>query len=418
MTVLEKPMARFSRYCQALALFCLGTLLAAVSTTSSNAQTIVVADMQGEQLQVIDMQGNMAVVIENGEPSVIADGSFSMVKAPAFTDGAIHIKSKDAYMGQDYRAARGGFFFRFVAEIKAERDFEDCFVLFAIAPDDGSETIILQEISDINAGDSERVNITFSVNPGFGGGGYKYFFFSKGEPIEVIDPNAERTIRTAGRQDGEEPPSPQPEPTKRRREALPPASAVEVTKTVYPNYPEELEGTGVSGAAKVIFTIGVDGRVIEIIDMAADHRAFLGEALKSVMQSEYTPAYYENKPLLSSVYQEFSFNEFVVFPGKVQMIPYPEIEDRDPVLVYSPKDVQEGLRGKCAVEVVVDRFGRASEFRVLESSSDELANQLRDQFEHWLFLPAIQEGFPIERRVRIPINFGESALSSQGGDSP
>ena len=413
MTEFGKPIPRFSGFRQALAILWLGTLLAAFSASSSIAQTMVVADVEGEQLQVIDMQGNMAVVIENGETSVIADGSFSMVQAPAFTDGAIHVKSKDAYMGQDYGSPQGDFFFRFVAEVKAERDFEDCFVLFAITPNEGSESIILQEISDINAGDSERVNITFPVSPGFGGGGYQYFFFSKGEPIEVIDPNAGSKIRSAGRQDGEAPPAPEPEQAERRREPLPPASVVEVTKTVYPNYPEELEDTGVSGLAKVIFTIGVDGQVTEIVDMAADHSAFLGETLRSVMQSEYTPAYYENKPLLSSVYQEFSFNEFVVFPGKVQMIPYPKIEDRDPVLVYSPGDEQKGLRGKCIVEVVVDRFGRATEFRVLESSSDELSNHLRDQSEHWLFLPAIHEGFPSERRVRIPINFGESKPSSR-----
>jgi len=387
MTVMGKGAYRFA---------CGLALLACSLTVEAWAQNSVVANQGDRQLPVIDMKGDMAVVLENGEPTIIADGRFSVLPADRFTDGAIHIKAKDAYMGQDYGSARGGFFFRFVAEVEAERDFEDCFALFMINPEDGSESIILREIRDVSAGKVARIDISFPQ--------YSYFFFSKGESIEVIDPHSQVGIRTAGPQNREEVAS-----FSRRavsEDALPEASAVEVTKTVYPDYPEVLQGTGASGQAVVIFAIGVAGEVAGIVDMSADNGAFLGEARRAILESEYEPAYYDGKPLPSTAYQEFTFNELVVFPGKLQMVPYPEIEDRNPVLVHAADWEAAALQGKLKVEVLVDRFGKVSEFRALESTSDEATAYLEEQSENWVFLPAIADGVPTERRLRFPIEIG------------
>jgi len=185
-----------------------------------------------------------------------------------------------------------------------------------------------------------------------------------------------------------------------------------IVKTKMPDFPVELVGKNVAGMARLVFTIGPDGQVREIIQMQADHTAFLPEARKSILQSRYQPAYYEGQPLLTTVAQTFTFNEFVSFAEGIEMLRYPNLEDRSPLLVYGTKPAildkasESGESVSFQLELTVDALGRPREIEVTDSNDEVVANAVAEAVADWVYLPGIKDGEPVAMRIEVPFSVG------------
>ena len=379
-----------------------------VSPRDALCQTQVFVSHEGERELVIGMDGEYPIIQGESGRERIFSTKMSMQRADRFTDGGIKIVNKDAVMGQDYGSVQGSFFFRFRIEVEADRDFEDCFILVAIAPEEGSETVLMREIKDIEAGGVDVIDIIVPVNPGFGGGGYGYHIYSQGEEIQVDDPLAKAVVRqqqNAPETNSESRPRPRPRDPPQR------AFPAKALKTSMPDFPQSLEGTNASGLAQVTFAIGESGQVVEILAMTADYSDFLVEARKSILESSYQPATYEGEPLFTTVTQVFTFNEFVSFSEELEMIPYPSLQNSEPRLLHSPlvarlrRGEDFGAQGKVVLEAVIDKFGRIQQPRVVEAAPQLLVEATLESLPEWVFLPAIREGQAIERRIQIPVTF-------------
>lgn len=376
------------------------------------AQSRVFVEHELGTLPVISMDGNNPVVEIQGRRKRVDDGRVSMEPASAFTDGAIEILKKDAMMGQDYGSDYGGLFFRFDAQVRAERDFEDCFILFAIAPSQGKETYMLREIPDINAVGNDRILITIPVSPSLGGGTFGFKLYSKGEEIELLDNNELVSIReilntsSSGHSTG---PLATREQERESYGTIPaelPSDPPEVTKSYLPNFPQSLVGVMDGGYVEVLFTIGENGRALEILNMRGEHPDLLPEAQKTVIESHYRPGIYGGKAIAATVQQRIFFNEFASFPEELEVVSYPSYRDRIPVKIYSPlPQSSTGEIGEIEIEVLVDRLGRPVSSEINSSSSEALSADIQEAVSNWIFLPAIQDGYPVESTITLPISY-------------
>ncbi len=370
---------------------------------SSFAQTQVLVSYEDEMLPVVAMSGSTPVVEVSGERMLVPDARLRVEGGRAFTDGSIEVLERDALLGQDYGSPFGGFFFRFVATVRAERDFEDCYILFVITPEKGESTYLLREIPDINTRGTERIMITLPVNPGFGGGTFAYRIFSRGQEIrryESDDPIEMQRVRGGGTETNGG-------SVRRSREPAGPVEPAEVLKPRLLDFPESLLGKIEGGYATAIYSIDREGRVIEFLDFAADHVDFIPEVWKTVVESRYQAGTYEGKPLVTTVRQNFFFNEFAPFSEALEMIPYPETNDRNAKALYAPVPKLEGGKPTVVkVELLVGKLGRVRDARVLEGAGTSAAKLSLQAVEKWIFLPAVVEGYPAAQRVTLPISFG------------
>ncbi len=365
------------------------------------SQSQVLVSYEDQMLPVVAMKGEIPVVDINGERVPIVDARLRVEAANRFTDGAIDIVERNALMGQDYGSPFGGFFFRFAATVRAERDFEDCFVLFVIAPEKGEETYLIREIPDINTKGTERIVVTVPVNPGFGGGSFGYRVFSRGEEIRRFEPDDPIMVEDMGRAPASGGPV-----TGRVKRNSGPGEPAKVVKARLLDFPETLIGKMPGGYASAIFSIGQDGQVIELIDVAADHVDFVPEVWKTVVDTSYEPGFFDGEPLVTTVKQNFFFNEFAPFSEALEMLPYPEMKDRDAAAIYAPiPDVKVSDSVTVRIELMVDTLGRVRNSRIVEGGDTAAANISRLAVEKWIFLPAIVDGYPAEQSVTIPIAF-------------
>lgn len=365
------------------------------------AQSQVLVSYEDEMVPVVAMRGEIPVVEIGGERVPVLDARLRVDAANRFTDGAIDIVERNALMGQDYGSPFGGFFFRFSATVRAERDFEDCFVLFVIVPEKGEETYLIREIPDINTKGMERILVTVPVNPGFGGGSFGYRVFSRGEEIRRYEPDDPIRVENMGSAG-----SSAESVTHRVKSSEAPGRPAKVSKARLLDFPESLMGKMSGGYASAVFSIDRNGVVIELIDVAADHVDFVPEIWKTVVESQYEPGYFEGRPLVTTVKQNFFFNEFAPFSEALEMLPYPELADRDATAIYAPiPNVRVSEVATVRIELLVDTLGRVRNSRIVEGGDTAAANLLRSAVRKWIFLPAIVDGYPAEQSVTIPVAF-------------
>ena len=388
-----------------------GAVLGASLGGVSWGQTQPMVEIDGELWPVVAMEGASPVVDLGTERRKISEGRVSIGPAAAFTDGALEVLAKDAAMGQDYGSSVGAHFFRFVADVRAERDFEDCFILFAITPEQGDASYVMREIADLPAHETHRILVTMPVNPGFGGGKFFYLVFSQGEEIQLIDRQELSSIRRE-----EEPPAPAEErvgareagetaPVSRSRGDLRARPAKAIT-AVMPDFPKSLVGVVQGGYAEAIFSIGENGRAMELLDVSADRIEFLPEMMRAVVGSRYRPGTLDGKAVVATVRQKFFFNEFATFPEEMESIAYPKLDDRAATAIYAPLPRNAtGAKGEVRIEILVDTLGRPQEPRVLSAPSEEMGAATLEAARRWLFLPGVKDGFPQAQLVVVPVAF-------------
>lgn len=366
------------------------------------SQVQVLVSYEDEMLPVVAMSGSTPIVEIQGERMLVPDSRVRAENADGFTDGAIEVLERNAIMGQDYGSPVGGFFFRFVATVRAERDFEDCYVLFIITPEKGENTYLLREIPDINTRGTERILITLPTNPGFGGGAFAYHIFSKGQEIRRYEPDDPIVV------DGADGGGSEANESRSRRTVTGEGTVApaKVLKARLLDFPESLRGKTSGGYATAIYSIDREGRVIEFLDFAADHVAFLPEVWKTVVESQYEAGTFGGEPLVATVRQSFFFNEFAPFSEALEMIPYPEMKDRAASPLYAPvPEVDIADSTVVRLELLVDRLGRVQQSRVVEGGNSRAAERSLQAVEKWIFLPAVADGFPVDQTVTVPIAF-------------
>ncbi|WP_309026798.1 energy transducer TonB family protein [Pelagicoccus enzymogenes] len=366
------------------------------------SQAQVLVSYEDEMLPVVAMSGSTPVVEVQGERMLVPDARVRVENAEAFTDGAIEVLERDAMMGQDYGSPVGGFYFRFVATVRAERDFEDCYVLFVIKPEQGEPSFMLREIPDINTKGTERILITLPANPGFGGGAFAYHIFSRGQEVrryEPDDPIVVDGMNGGGGNAG----------LGRSRASASEAGEVEPAEVVKPrllDFPRSLQGKVGGGYATAIYSIGRNGEVVEFLDFAADHVEFLPEVWKTVVESKYRAGTFKGEPLVTTVRQNFFFNEFAPFSEALEVIPYPDMQDRNATPLYAPlPQVKVASSTVLKLELLVDKLGRVRSSRVVEGENSPAAAESRKAVEKWIFRPAVVGGYPADQTVTVPIAF-------------
>ncbi len=86
-------------------------------------------------------------------------------------------------------------------------------------------------------------------------------------------------------------------------------------------------------------------------------------------------------------------------------------QNSDPVLVegampkYPAQARVTGVQGTVVVEALIDEQGRVFAAEVVESVSRELDRAALAAVSGWTFQPAMEDGKPVMRVVRIPIQF-------------
>lgn len=377
--------------------------LAAWPSSHLWGQSKVLVTFEDQELPVVSMQGSTPIVEVDGERFSVPDATVALDSADEYVDGSIEVLKQTAFMGQDYGSAIGGFFFRFDATMQAERDFDDCFVLFAIVPERGEPTYLIRKIPDIKAIGAERLFVTLPMNPGFGGGALGYKIFSGGMEIRTYLPDEQLSVYEMGSEGAER--SASTDQNRERRATI----DSDPTKAIAPrllDYPEKLLGTGIGGYANAIYSVDREGRASELIDIKGDHGEFIPEVWKTIVETRYQPGSYDGEPLITTVKQSFFFNEFAPFSEAIEMIAYPTLSDREAVPIYLPSpslEVTEPITVK--VLATIDKLGRASQVAVLDGGESEAARAAVNAVERWVFLPAIVDGYPAEQSLQIPITF-------------
>ena len=416
---MQRTLARLGRVARRswLAVAC-GAMVGA-----AEAQTQVMIEYGGSLARVVAMDEQYPLIEGPGGRERVYDGRVSVVPVNYFTDGAIRVVSKDAAIGSEYGSAYGGQFFRFLANIEAERDFEDCFILFMITPDQGEPTYVMRELPDIGAEEVERLMVSVPVNPAYGGGTFGYKIFSDGEEIQIVDPEATAQIRNdpqtsssaSGRSVAGSVDRSSAGGRSHSRASM--NAEVEVVDAHLPVFPKGLVGDLQGGYAELVYTIDEKGKVIEVLDVRADHSGLIPEALQAVTQSRYSPATYRGRPQQSTVRQRLFFNEFASFPEQIVTVADPPLNDRPPIPVYYPMpQVKVQRESEVEVELTVDKLGRAHGTRVVSSPNDELADATAEKVQNWIFLPAVENGQAVETTLVLPVQFtpGESAETPAG----
>lgn len=369
-------------------------------------QTQVLVQYDGELRTVVALDGSYPLVVDHGQRVAVTEGSVKVLPAESYTDGAVEVLQQDAIMGQDYGSGQGGFFFRFDAMVRAERDFEDCFVLFVITPEMGDATYVLREVPDINVIGQERILVTLPVNPGFGGGKFGYKLFSRGEEIRVESNGALVSIRDNSREGRAAPATSIAEPIEREeRDAEGFGEPAKAVKARLLDFPKSLLGKVSGGYAEAVYSVDTKGKVFEVLELSGDYPELLPEAWKTITQSVYQPGHYNGKALVTTIRQRFFFNEFAPFAEEMVMIPYPtHYRDRDPIAMFAPGGSLSGSEGgTVAVEGTVNRLGKLTDISVSDPVSQEKADAALEAAKRWLFLPAMSKGYAVERRMRVAV---------------
>jgi len=311
----------------------------------------------------------------------------------------------------------GDLLLKFVARFSAEREYEDVFVALEATPLSGDPVRAMRAVGRFSEGGEHQLALGFAVDGRLAAGGRlrPHFYTTAGDEIRATYRGQPAEIELEGLEGAAAEGRAAREPDRDRPRIDPQrAFSAKPLKAVYPNYPEELGGSGIAGSVKAVFSIDEEGRAFEILDYAADRAAFLPEARRAIVETVYQPARFEGEALVATVAQMFSFNEYVSFAEGLVMIPYPELADRGPALLYTPlpKSIR---RGRARLTVTVDALGRATRPE-MAGASEAAAAALREALPRWVFLSAVEEGFPAARRISLDVNFrsGRIARSEPG----
>ncbi|MCH6258541.1 energy transducer TonB [Puniceicoccaceae bacterium K14] len=377
------------------------------------AQTHVLVKSKSGMHPVIGMSGEHLIVAVDGERTVIIKKNVVLVEAEGYTDGEIRVLQKKAGAGASFEGDQSRFNFRFRVSVDAERDFEDCFIVFVVEAKDGSTSREIVDLGNIRAG-KQMIDTGFEATENFGDSRYGYLIFSEGEEIFVDDPYRKKAVAQQKEEKVKKATEEKTVASKKPKKTIKPkvqpyidATPARVVKQVTPIYPEELLGSNISGVTKIVYTMDEEGEVFEILDIKADHPSFLYAARDAVLKSRYKPSVYEGQSLVTTLEQTFAFNEFVCFAEGAEIVPYPKVKDREPFAVYGPNrhelaEKLERLGGKkMTLDIIINELGQVVSVGASGLSNDVVSEEFDDAFANWVFLPSLERGVAYSSRVSL-----------------
>jgi len=183
-------------------------------------------------------------------------------------------------------------------------------------------------------------------------------------------------------------------------------------------YPEEAVREGISGWARVSYTVDTNGNVINIKPTAATN-PILGNALAEVIRTSphWTPPGNPemNEPFTAEVVAKFTLPDkvktavtFVVveemphYPGGDQAL-FNNIYEN---IKYPPEAKEQGIQGKVILRFVVTAEGKVADISVVRGVHpllDEEAIRVLSGVADWT--PGKQGGKPVDVYYSVPITF-------------
>ena len=184
------------------------------------------------------------------------------------------------------------------------------------------------------------------------------------------------------------------------------------------DYPEEAVREGISGWARVSYTVGTDGNVTDIKPTAGTN-SVLGSALAAVIRTSprWTPPRNPemNEPFTAEVVARFTLPDkvkvaetFIVveempkFPGGDQAL-FKHLYDN---LKYPPGAKAEGVQGKVILRFVITAEGKVADVTIVRGVHpllDEEAVRVMNSVPDWI--PGKQGGRTVDVYYSVPINF-------------
>ncbi|MDQ8179345.1 hypothetical protein [Pelagicoccus sp. SDUM812005] len=372
----------------AKALFALGA--SAFAALLASAQMEVLVQHGDDWLTVVSMDGETPLAFVASDLKPFPNGKLAVNSNGTYTDGGIILQDKQVGILKDTRYHYNTPVFVLKANAVIDRDFQHCFILLLIEPDSGIPTKIVQEIPDIEADKGDEFSITVPINPLFSGANYTYRLFSAGEEIRVRDLSAAPSQAS---------PRPQSSPTDTRK-LEPPQVAQEHPLA----FPAALQGVMEGGYAQATFLVAADGTIEHLIELKADHTELLPPALATLLKSRYHPATLDGTPIPLAARQRFFFNEFACFVEQLVPIPYPQFNDRNPTLIYAPqRDPEQLSKTKTKVLLSVDKRGVTTHARCAPEAQAALPPETKAYLEACIFLPAIEDGVPVDKEVATSV---------------
>lgn len=183
-------------------------------------------------------------------------------------------------------------------------------------------------------------------------------------------------------------------------------------------YPEEAVREGISGRARVSYTVDTNGDVINIKPTAATN-AILGNALAEVIRTSprWTPPRNPemNEPFTAEVVAKFALPDKVItavtfvvveempqYPGGDQAL-FNKIYEN---IKYPPEAKEQGIQGKVILRFVVTAEGKVADITVVRGVHpllDEEAIRVLSGVADWT--PGRQGGKPVDVYYSVPITF-------------
>ena len=192
--------------------------------------------------------------------------------------------------------------------------------------------------------------------------------------------------------------------------AIPP-TAPTVISQFPPQYSDTAREIGIQGTVVLEVTVRTDGspgmiRVRRGLGYGLDENAIL-----AMRRWRFRPGTRDNVPLDISLNIELNFNlpapgtDTVpgdAFPGR-QPVPPRLIHREDPE--YPPEARKQGVMGTVLLEVLIRGDGTPDIQRVVRSVGYGLDASAIDAVSRWRFAPALLDGTPIDRTVKIEVSF-------------
>jgi TonB family protein len=87
----------------------------------------------------------------------------------------------------------------------------------------------------------------------------------------------------------------------------------------------------------------------------------------------------------------------------------PKVMDAVPP-IYPSELKKENIEGRVIVEVVISESGEVGKTAVVESPHQKLSEAAITSLKQWRFEPALRDGQPVAKKIRIPIDFKLSLM--------
>ncbi len=171
-----------------------------------------------------------------------------------------------------------------------------------------------------------------------------------------------------------------------------------------PVYPQELREAGTAGTVVLEVVVKSDGSVGETSVLESDHPAFSTAAVEAVSKWRFQPGERNGKPVDTRIKIPIPFK----FKKAVQR---PDILTRPPQLVSRPAPVfprklrDAGVEGTVVLDIVIKSDGSTGNISVVSSDDPAFTEAAEQAVSRWRFNPGLQDGKPVDTRVRVPIPF-------------